>query len=59
LRLLEEVSLTCRKASFTNWFVREMVISFGRTDYVALFEITDDATVTALAARHQREAGYL
>jgi hypothetical protein len=39
--------------------VRELVISSGRADYVALFEITDNATDTVLAVRHQREPDYL
>lgn len=39
--------------------MRELVISRGRTGYVALysFEITHDA-VLVLSIRHQREAGY-
>lgn len=39
--------------------LRELVISRGRTGYVALysFEPADDA-VLLLAIRHQREAGY-
>lgn len=39
--------------------MRELVISRGRTGYVALysFEVTHDA-VLVLSIRHQREAGY-
>ena len=39
--------------------LRELVISRGRTGYVALysFEAAEDA-VLILAVRHQREAGY-
>lgn len=39
--------------------LRELVISRGRTGYVALysFEVAQDA-VLILAVRHQREAGY-
>lgn len=39
--------------------LRELVISRGRTGYVALysFEVAKDA-VLVLALRHQREAGY-
>ena len=39
--------------------LRELVISRGRTGYVALysFERADDA-ILILAIRHQREAGY-
>ena len=35
-----------------------MVIPFGAAGYVALFEIEDNATVTILAIRHQREEDY-
>jgi plasmid stabilization system protein ParE len=42
---------------------RELVIPFGRTGYVALFEIVPPRTpagakVVVLAVRHQREADY-
>ena len=47
----------CRKAGASS-FVRELVIPFGRAGYVALFEITDERTVTVLAVRHQRENDY-
>lgn len=56
--LLEEFPFSCRKAESTNPFLRELVISFGTTGYVALFEIENDAVVTVLAVRHQREEDY-
>lgn len=59
LRLLEEFPLSCRKASSENPFLRELVISFGRSGYVFLFDIADAATVTVLAVRHQRERDVL
>lgn len=39
-------------------FLRELVISFGATGYVALFEIESNQMVTILAIRHQREEDY-
>jgi plasmid stabilization system protein ParE len=39
-------------------FLRELVIPFGHTGYVALFEIDDAKTVTVLAVRHQLEDDY-
>jgi hypothetical protein len=39
-------------------FLREMIIPFGSSGYVALFEIEDPQTVTILAVRHQREEDY-
>jgi plasmid stabilization system protein ParE len=39
--------------------LRELVISHGRTGYVALYRISAAADrVEILAVRHQREAGY-
>lgn len=38
---------------------RELVISRGRSGYVALYEyVADEDIVLVLALRHQREAGY-
>ncbi len=39
-------------------FLRELLIPFGSSGYVALFEIEDAATVTILALRHQLEDDY-
>lgn len=39
-------------------FLRELLIPFGATGYVALFEIEDASTVTILAVRHQLEDDY-
>lgn len=39
-------------------FLRELLIPFGSSGYVALFEIEDAATVTILAVRHQLEDDY-
>ena len=53
---LEHNPFSCRKA--TTPFLRELVISFGATGYVALFEIEAHQIVTILAIRHQREEDY-
>lgn len=58
IALLETTPFSCRKADPRNPFLRELVIGFGATGYVALFEIEDDRTVTILAVRHQREDDY-
>ena len=47
----------CRKAGSSS-FVRELIIPFGRTGYVALFEIVDSHTVIIGAIRHQLEDDY-
>ena len=57
LVMLEKFPFSCRKASDSP-FLRELVISFGATGYVALFDIVDDHTVMIIAVRHQREADY-
>lgn len=60
LKLLEQFPFTCRKAADGTHGprLRELIISFGSTGYVALFEIDDATTVTVLALRHQREADF-
>lgn len=55
---LEEMPFACHKADDANAFVRELLIPFVGAGYVAFFEITDAATITILAARHQREDDY-
>ena len=37
---------------------RELIIPFGATGYVALYEIAGPSTVFVLAVRHQREEDY-
>ena len=50
---------SCRKAPpGDNGFVRELLMSFGASGYVALFEIVDARTVIVGAIRHQREEDY-
>lgn len=51
---LKSSPFACRKAGRSP-FVRELVISFGHTGYVAVFEIVDDKRVIIGAIRHQRE----
>jgi plasmid stabilization system protein ParE len=57
---LERSPFSYRKAgSGDSPFLRELVIPFGSTGYVALFEIEAGDVVTVLAVRHQREDDYL
>lgn len=53
-----EFTLQLQKNRACNTFVRELIIAFGGSGYVALFEIDDAKTVTVLAVRHQREDDY-
>ncbi|MBR8060589.1 type II toxin-antitoxin system RelE/ParE family toxin [Burkholderia dolosa] len=53
-----ESPFTCRKADPSMPFLRELIVPFGASGYVALFEIDDDRTVTILAIRHLRESDY-
>ena len=46
-----------RKAA-QNPAQRELIIPFGDTGYVALFEIVSLSKVVVLAVRHQREEDY-
>jgi len=56
--ILENFPFSCRKADDANPFLREILISFGNSGYVAVYEIEDNETVTVLAVRHQREEDY-
>ena len=58
ITVLQLAPFTCRKARPDDPFMRELVIGFGASGYVALFEIEDVETVTVLAVRHQREDDY-
>ena len=54
---LKTSPFTCRKAGQSP-FLRELIVPFGRSGYVALFEIEDKANVAVLAVRHQLEDDY-
>jgi plasmid stabilization system protein ParE len=59
LAVLAYSPFSCRKALMqksTRW--RDLLIPFGHSGYVALFEIDDARTVTVTAVRHQREEDY-
>ena len=57
LRLLTWSPYSCRKADLGNGRSRELVVPFGGTGYVVLFEIIGDDVVVG-AVRHQREEDY-
>ncbi len=54
---LKTSPFTCRKAGQSP-FQRELIIPFGRTGYVALFEIEGAVDVVITALRHQLEDDY-
>lgn len=57
--LLAYSPFSCRKALLQKnprW--RELLMPFGHSGYVALFEIDDGHSVTVTAVRHQREEDY-
>lgn len=60
IELLQISPFSCRKAGGGSGgpFLRELIIPFGGSGYVALFEIDNPATLTILAVRHQREDDY-
>jgi plasmid stabilization system protein ParE len=55
--ILRFAPFTCRKLGDSP-FIRELVIAFGGSGYVALFEIVNEKTVIIGAIRHQREDDY-
>ena len=54
---LKSSPFTCRKAGQSP-FLRELIIPFGRSGYVALFEIVADTEVVVAAVRHQLEDDF-
>jgi plasmid stabilization system protein ParE len=51
---------SCRLASFNepgNTY-RELIVNFGKSGYLVLFQINDEKTLTIVAVKHQRESGY-
>ena len=57
MRLLAWSPFTCRKAELGNGRSRELVVPFGGSGYVVLFEIVGNDVVVG-AVRHQREEDY-
>lgn len=57
LATLKSSPFTCRKAAQSP-FLRELIIPFGHSGYVALFEIEGPGDVVVIAVRHQREDDY-
>jgi len=56
---LSRSPFNCRKAyPGNNPHLRELIIAFGASGYVALFEIEPAEIVTVLAVRHQREDDF-
>jgi plasmid stabilization system protein ParE len=58
IQSLKEFPFAARRARGGTPFLRELVIPFGTSGYLALFEIDDAQTVTILAIRHHREDDY-
>jgi len=56
--MLRLFPFTCRKIDEGNPFLRELIVSFGTSGYVLLFEIESAEQVTIIAVRHQREDDY-
>ena len=56
-QLLAHSPFSCRKVG-ESAFVRELIISFGGSGYMALFEIYDSEQVIIGAIRHQHESDY-
>lgn len=58
LEFLQDFPFSCRKVDTNNVFLREIIIPFGSSGHVALFEIENNDIVTILAVRHQKEQDY-
>jgi plasmid stabilization system protein ParE len=58
VELLRWSPYSCRKSEPDNPLLRELLVAFGNSGYVLLYEIRDDTTVAIHADRHQREDDY-
>jgi len=57
MRLLSWSPYTCRRAELGNGRSRELIVPFGGTGCIVLFEIVVDIVILC-AVRHQREEDY-
>jgi plasmid stabilization system protein ParE len=57
MRLLSWSPYSCRRAELGNGRSRELIIPFGGTGYIVLFEVIGNDVVVG-AIRHQREEDY-
>jgi len=56
---LRNFPYNCRKVIASNSYLREIIIPFATTGYLAIYEIDPiENAVTILAVRHQREDDY-
>jgi plasmid stabilization system protein ParE len=58
MKVLEDFPFVGRRVSGDSVFARELLVPFGSSGYVLLYEVENDETVTILAVRHQREEDY-
>src|SRR5699024_9526819 len=56
--LLWQFPFTRRNVDADHPLLRELLVPFGASCYVLLYEIENDTTITILAVRHQREDDY-
>lgn len=54
---LKTSPFTCRKAAQSP-FLRELIVPFGKSGYVTLFEIVGPSDVVVATVRHQVEEDY-
>ena len=57
MRVLAWSPYSCRRAQLGNGRSRELIVPFGGTGYIVLFEVVGDDVVVG-ALRHQREEDY-
>ena len=55
---LSQTPLIYRKAAGGKGLRRELLVPFGSTGYVVLYDIAGPAKIVVLAVRHQREQDY-
>ena len=57
MRVLSWSPYSCRRAELGNGRSRELIVPFGGSGHIVLFEIVDEVVLVG-AVRHQREEDY-
>jgi plasmid stabilization system protein ParE len=59
-KFLMRMPHSCRRTQIPNSpkHFREMIVNFGKSGYLILFEITSEEDVMVMAVKHQRESDY-
>lgn len=58
VRVLEDFPFIGRRVIDDDALMRELLVPFGASGYVILYDVESDQSIGILAIRHQRESDY-